>query len=151
MKNTQFTRQERFAIIWLQFLLFFSVLAGILFASYPHSFFQYLNNIGLIFFDFRSPTFGAIPFDLWWIFSLSLMLILIYITFQAQRDWLRYCQLVVIIILAKGSSFLGLLGLFFLTPPHFFYLVGAIVEGVLFLTTAYVYAKAIHSRNFQAN
>ena len=139
-------------IVWLQFLLFVFLISGVLFAFHPHTFFQYLNNIGLVFFNFRSPPLGETPFDLWWVFSLSLMFILIYTAFEAQKDWLRYFQLTVLIILAKGVSFVALLALIFLTPnPHFFCIVGAIVEGLLFFITSYVYAKAVKSRNFQAN
>lgn len=148
MKNAHFTKQERFILVWLQFLLFSFLILGALFAFQPMILLQYINNIGLVFFDFRSPPLGEVPFDLWWVLTLSLMAVLIYITFQAQRDWLRYFQFVSIILLTKFVSLVGFLALIFLTPPHFFYLVGAVVEALLFLTTAYVYVKAIKSRNF---
>lgn len=148
MKNAQFTRQERFMIVWLQFLLFFFLLTTFLLIFLPYTFFGYLNNIGLVFFNFSSPRLTVLPFDIWQVLTTSLMVILIVVTFQAQREWLRYFPFVSIILMAKGICLVGLLALIFLTPPHFFYILGAVVEGVLFVVTAYSYAKAIRSRNF---
>ena len=151
MKNTHFTRQERFIVDWLRFLVIGFLGIGLTFATIPNILFQYIDSIGLVFFNYKSLPIEENVFHLWWVLSLTLLLVLVVACFLAQRDWLRYCQLVPTVILAKGASFAGLLALTLLQPTHFFYLVGSIVDGLLFFSTWYFYAQAIKSRSFTAH
>jgi len=142
------TRQERFMIGWLRFLTLAFIVLGVLLANQPHYFFHYLDSIGLVFFNYNSQPVEPHPFDLWWVLTFSLLIVLVTISFQAQRDWLRYSIFVPLLILAKGVSFIGFLFLTLTSPIHFFYIVGAAVDGFLFLTTLYFYAQAEKSRSF---
>lgn len=148
MKNTQFTKQERVMMGWLRFLIITFILVGFLFATQPEYFFKYIDSIGLVFLNYRSAPLEPLERDLWWILSLSLMIILVYASFKAQRDWLQFSSFVPIILLEKGFAFPGFLYLAFRHSPHFFYIVGSAIDGLLFLITTYLYVQAIKSRSF---
>lgn len=112
----------------------------------PDLFFNYVNDIGRVFFHYYSPSLPTSDRDLWRVLSVVLVGMLTYVSYLSQSDWLRYYRFVPLLILAKSLSLFGFLFLIFFTPPHFFYIVGALVDGLLFLFTWYYYAQAIKSR-----
>lgn len=133
---------------WLRFLTLAFVVLAILLANQPHYFFRYLDSIGLVFFNFSSQPVEPHPFDLWWVLTFALIVVLVTISFQAQRDWLRYSIFVPLLILAKGVSFIGFIFLALTEQSHFFYIVGAVADGLLFLITLTFYVQAEKSRSF---
>lgn len=148
MKDAHFTRQERDIILWLRFLLGCFFVAGIVFTFLPNYFLNYLDSIGLVFFNFHSVPLVNPRLEIWWVLSLALMGVLIYSCFQAQFNWLRFHHVVPIIIVAKLISFLGFLALAIFHPTHFFYLVASLVDGVICFVTWYSYVQAIKSRSY---
>ena len=148
MRDAGFTRQERDIILWLRFLGACFLILGVLFTAKPNYLLQYMDNIGFVFFNFRSAPLENPRYEIWWILSLWLMACLAYASLQAQFDWLRNQHLVPIIIIAKAVSTLGFLSLTLFHPTHFFYIVGAVVDGVICLTTTYAHIKATKSRPF---
>lgn len=133
-------------IYWLRFLaITFAILFG-LFLFIPDTFLSYLNDLGLVFFHFTSPRAAPFPPNLWQCLSLVLMLLMFFISFRAQSDWLRFTNFVPLILLEKAICAVAFLVLILLQPIHFSYIVGLVVDGLLFLLTAYAYAKAIQSR-----
>jgi len=148
MKDTHFTRQERDIILWLRFLTGAFVICGLIFLIHPNYFLQYLDDIGMVFFNFRSLPLENPKYEMWWVLTLALMGFLTYASFQAQTNWLRYHNLIPPVIIAKGISTLGFLSLTIFHPTHFFYIVALLVDGIICLTTWYAYAQAIKSRTF---
>lgn len=146
MKDSHFTRQERNVIHWLRFLTLTYFGAAILLGFIPDLFLTYLANIGRVFFNFHGVPLGRTGWDFWQVFSLVFLALLGWTAFRAQRDWLRFAPFVPLILFAKGFCTLGFLAILFWGPPHFFYIVGALFDGVLFFLTWYTYAQAIHSR-----
>lgn len=146
MRDANFTRQERFLIQWLRFLTLVFFGAGLIIGFSPDLFFNYLNDIGRVFFHYYSSSLPNQDWDFWRMLSVVLMGMLAYIAFLSQSDWLRYYRFVPLLILVNGSCLFGFLSLLLSTPPHFFYIVGAMVDGLLFLFTWYYYAQAIKSR-----
>ena len=148
MKNSHFTRQERHIILWLRFLTFSFLMVGLVFAFQPNYFLQYLDSVGLVFFNFQSHSLGHPQFEIWWILALSAMGAMTYAAFQAQSDWLRYHLLVPVIIISKAIAAFGFLAVIVFYPTHFFYIVAFVVDALLCLTTIYAYAQAIQSRSY---
>lgn len=148
MRDAHLTRQERFIILWLRFLLVLFLLFGALFVFIPDRLFQYVNAIGLAFFHFKSapPPYGAREF--WWILALGYKGVLAHACFEAQKNWLLSHHFVPIVILGKGISAVGLTLLAFSFHANFFYIVGAGLDGILVLLTSYFYVQALKSRSF---
>lgn len=146
MREAHFTRQERILIQWLRFLTFYFVGGVLIIAFFPNLFLQYINDIGFAFLGFPNLGFEAVGWDAWRLLSLALLAVLTSLTFLSQRDWLTHCRFVPPVIFAKGLCALGFPALYFLTTPHFFYLMASVADGLLFLLTWYYYAQAIHSR-----
>lgn len=146
MRDAHFTRQERDVILWMRvlFVAFFAV--GCTFAFHPNYFLHYLDSFGAIFFNFQSESLHPPQFEIWWVLSIALMTTLSYLAFMAQNNWIRYHPLVIAIIIAKIISALGFAALALFHPTHFFYIVAAIVDSVIGLTTWYAYAQAVKSR-----
>lgn len=148
MRDAHFTRQERFIIAWLKLLCAGFFLVGILFAIYPNYLFEYLNEIGAVFFNYPSPPLVDPKRDIWWILSLAFMASLAYACFLAQANWFRHNNLIPLVILAKVLTTIGFGLEAYLHPTHFFYIVAGALDGLLFLITAFAYVKAINSRTY---
>ena len=147
MKNFQYTRQERYMLFWLRLLLTAFILAALLFVFIPSLLFEYLNNIGWVFFNFSSATVRYPTVEFWWVMSVGYKGVLAYVCFQAQRHWFQNHHFVPIIILGKVISAVGLTLLVFSAQPQFYYLVGAVTDGLIVLITWYFYGKALNSRS----
>ena len=148
MQNIHFTKQERDIILWLRFLAAAFLVVGVVFAVNPNYFLQYLDSVGVVFFNFTNLPLENPKHEIWWVLSLGLIGSLSFACFEAQFDWLRFNVLVPVIIVAKLISFLGFLVLTLFYFTHFFYIVACIADGVICLTTWYAYATAIHSRTY---
>lgn len=132
--------------LWLRLLLAAFLLIGLLFAFVPVSLFQYLNDIGRAFFNFSSPPVRYPPMEFWWILSLGYKGVLAFACFQAQRNWFRNHHFVPLVILGKAISAMGLTLLSFSDKPQFYFLTGAVSDGLIVLLTWYFYGKALNSR-----
>lgn len=148
MKDSHHTKQERDVILWMRFLTVAFFAVGAIFAFHPNYFLNYLDSFGAIFFDFTSVPLTPPQFEIWWVLSLALMGTLSYLAFMAQHDWVRYHPLAIGIIIAKAISAFGFAALAIFHPAHFFYIVAAIADGILWLVTWYAYAQAIKSRTY---
>ena len=148
MRDAHFTRQERDAILWMRvlFVAFFAV--GAIFAFHPNYFLNYLDGFGAVFFNFASEPLNPPQFEIWWVLSIALMITLSYLAFMAQHNWIHYHPLVIAIIIAKAISALGFAALAIFHPTHFFYIVAAGVDIVIWLVTWITYAQAVKSRTY---
>lgn len=149
MRNAHYTKQERAIIFWLRLLTIAFLGSGALLLLIPQILFQYIDNIGLVFLNFPSAPLSETEFDFWRIISLVGIFLLTYAAFSAQWNWLRNHNMVPMIILAKAITAISFASLAYWQEKHFFYIVGAAVDGVLCLVTLYAYAKALTSRTFQ--
>ncbi len=148
MRDAHFTRQERDVILWMRFLTVAFFAVGVTFAFHPNYFLHYLDSFGAVFFNFTSVPLTPPQFEIWWVLSLALMGTLSYLAFMAQHDWVRYHHLAIGILIAKAISAIGFAALALFHPAHFFYIVAAIVDGILCSVTWVAYAQAIKSRAY---
>lgn len=149
MKNAHYTKQERQIILWLRFLTIAFLLVALSFAFIPNIVLEYIDSIGLVFFNFSSQNLAQDPsYQIWWVLSLAGLFGLAYAAFLAQKNWLRYYTLVPLIALTKGFSAIGMGSVAYFHPAHFFFIVGSCMDGLLFLVTVTCYVKAIHSRTY---
>lgn len=163
MKNAHYTKQERQIILWLRFLTIVFLFVAFAFAFIPNTIFEYIDSIGLVFFNFSSQGLSTQGLDarglvtqglqdpsyqIWWVLSLAGLFGLAYAAFLAQKNWLRYYTLVPLIALTKGFSAIGMGSVAYFHPTHFFFIVGSCTDGLLFLVTLTCYVKAIHSRTY---
>lgn len=148
MKHANFTKQERAIIIWLRLLTACFTLFTLLFAIHPTYLLQYADSVGYVFFQFTSEAIDPPQMSFWWTLSLGLMAALTYLTFQAGRDWLRFQLYVPPVLIAKLVTTAGFWLAWVFQPVHFFYIIGGIIDSLIFLTTWILYAQAIKSRSF---
>lgn len=147
MKEAGLTKQERgfLTLIRIWMILFF--LATILFIIGPDWTLNYLVAIGRGVFGWHEApiTLGAERF--WCVLAIALLAALTYLCFEAQRDFLRNIEYARSIIIAKFVSTVGFVICLLFYEHRFFYLVGAIIDGLIFILTWYYYNAAIKSRS----
>jgi hypothetical protein len=126
-------------------ILFF--LAAILFIVGPDWMLNYLVAIGRgIFGWIESPiVLGAERF--WCVLAIAHLVTLTYLCFEAQRDFLRNIDYARAVIIAKLASTVGFAVCLLFYEHRFFYLVGAAIDGMIFILTWYYYNAAIKSRS----
>lgn len=147
MKEAGLTKQERsfLAIIRIWMILFF--LATILFIILPDTTLNYLTAIGRGIFGWSEPTITLGAERFWCVLTIALLATLTYLCFEAQRDFLRNIDYAKFIIVAKFVSTVGFVGCLIFYEHRFFYLVGALVDGLIFSITWYYYNAASKSRS----
>ena len=148
MRDTHFTLQERRMISWLRICAVFYLMLASLIAFLPNIFVNYINNLGLAFFDFISFDRQGNPLGHWWTMGVALMSVLVYCSFKAQSDWILYHLFTPILIIAGVVLTICFAVMAFIESIQFYFIVGG---GLFFFMTAitwFYYVKAIHSRTF---
>lgn len=146
MKNAGFTRQERSFIALMRIWAVAFFLTAILFAVAPDYTINYLTSVGTEIFGWQSDPiqFGNERF--WLVLAITLLVTLSYISAIVQRNLLRNIGYARPVIVAKLFSSVGFIFALTRGQHHFIYLAGAIVDGLIFLITWRMYAKAVKSR-----
>jgi hypothetical protein len=147
MKEAGLTKQERNFLALLRAWMILFLFAMGIFIIAPDWMLGYLTAIGRGIFGWREPpiTLGSERF--WLVLAIALLACLSYLCFVAQRDFLRNMEYAKAIIVSKFVSTVGFIICLVTVESRFFYLVGAIIDGFLFITTWYYYNAAAKSRS----
>lgn len=149
MRDAGYTKQERSLFTLTRILMVLFFLTTILFIILPNWTLTYLTNIGRGIFGFAQPPIPLGAEHFWLILAIAYLVALTYICFLVQHDFLRNIDYLKVIILAKFVSTVGFLFCFFKYDRYFFYIVGAAIDGLIFLITWYYYHAAKKSRTTQ--
>ncbi len=147
MKEAGLTKQERSFLALMRILMILFFLATLLFIFLPDWTLNYLTAIGRGIFGWQEPVIALGAERFWCVLAIALLACLTFIAFEAQRDFLRNIDYARPIIVAKLVSTVGFVVCLLWYEYRFFYLVGAIVDGIIFATTWYYYNAAIKSRS----
>jgi hypothetical protein len=120
--------------------------AGIAFAAVPDYILQYITRVGSGLFGWYAPPPHLGGERFWLVLAVTHVFILAYLCALVQRNLLRYISYARPVILSKFISATGFFLCLVLDERQFFYLVGGIVDGLIFLFTWRFYARAIKSR-----
>jgi len=122
------------------------LVAAVIFATIPDVLLNYINDIGRVFAAWQSPKveYGS---RFWLVLAVALLVSLAYTCMVAQAKPLRNTGYTRIVILAKFVSSLGFASMLFVDGRQFYYLVGAVVDGLICVITWRFYARATKSRN----
>ena len=120
--------------------------AGLTFATVPDYILHYITRVGSVLFGWYAapPHLGGERF--WLVLAVTHVFILAYLCALVQQNLLRYIGYARPVILSKFFSALGFFLCLILDGKQFFYLVGGVVDGLIFLFTWRFYARAIKSR-----
>jgi hypothetical protein len=147
MKEAGLTKQERNFLALLRAWMILFLFAMGIFIIAPDWMLDYLTAIGRGIFDWREPTITLGNERFWLVLAIALLACLSYLCFVAQRDFLRNMEYAKAIIVSKFVSTAGFVICLVTVEARFFYLVGAIIDGILFVTTWYYYNAAAKSRS----
>jgi hypothetical protein len=146
MRDAGFTRQERTFILLMRLWVLCFLGAAILVAWMPNTLLAYLNDIGRTFANWDSPPIeGGTHF--WIVLSIALLCTLAYVSAVAQSSLLRHIDYAKVVILAKAISAMGFAAMLHFDQREFYYVAGAVIDGLIALITWRVYARAARSRN----
>ena len=140
------TLQERQLIYCLRWWVGFFAAATVLFAAFPFDVIYWLNNIGHAIFRWPYKSLGLPNEHFWQILAVSLLATLTYIAAIAQSDIRQNLSYVKLIIVAKFVSSAGFLTALVITGPYFVYLVGAVIDFLIFAITLFCYRRTVVSR-----
>lgn len=146
MKYAGYTKQERNFITLMRLLMIAFLGAACIFAAIPDVLLNYINDIGKVFADWQSPPYAGGGY-FWLVLAVSLLVVLSYACFLTQRSPVRNGGYARLVILAKFITAAGFAALLYLDGRQFYYLVGAVIDGLIFIVTWRVYAKASISRS----
>lgn len=146
MLDGPLTRQEKMLIIILRWwmILFTVALAGFIFFS--DRLLEILAIAGDGIFKWRWGMILPSEDYFWLVLTVSLMSVLIYSAYKAQSDIIKNICYVNVIIISKIASTVGFIVALIFSVHAFAYLVGAIVDGSIFLITIFAYRSALRSR-----
>jgi len=147
MKEAGFTKQERNFLTLIRIWTVLFLLATTVFALAPDWLLLYVNAIGRSIFGWRETVLLPGNERFWVVLSVSMLATLTYICFVTQHDFLRNMDYAKAIIVSKLVSTLGFIFCFAALEQRFIYLVGALVDGMIFLITWYSYNAAVKSRS----
>jgi hypothetical protein len=146
MKYAGFTMQERTFITLMRVWSVAFLATGILFATIPNILLNYINDIGKVFLGWQSPPTAAGGF-FWLVLAVALLFVLSYCCMLAQASALRNFDYARLVMVAKFISAAGFAAMLFIDGRQFYYLVGAVIDGLIFIITLRVYVKAAKSRS----
>jgi len=146
MKEAGYTMQERSFILLMRVWAVLFLGAAILFAAIPQVLLTYLNDIGRTFFAWESPPIDA-GGHFWLVLAVAFLVCLSYICALAQSNPLRHAEGVRVVILGKFLTAVGFASVLLLGEKQFYYLVGAAVDGCIFLITWRISSRSARSRN----
>lgn len=146
MRVSGYTKQERSLLTLIRILMVLFLLATILFIIAPNWTLDYLSAIGRGIFGFSEPPIKLGQEHFWLVLAIAYLSSLTYICFIAQNDFLRNMDYMGIVIFSKLVSTIGFAICFFKFDYRFFYLVGLLIDGLIFLLTLFYYNAAKKSR-----
>ncbi len=146
MREAGFTKQERSLLTLTRMLMVLFFLATILFIVLPTWSLNYLSDLGQVVFGFDSQALELGAHKFWLVLAVGYTSLLTYVCFIAQNDFLRNMEYLKIIIFGKFITAVGFIICFFNYDYVFYYLVGAVVDSLLFILTLHYYHAAKKSR-----
>lgn len=146
MREMGFTLQERRLTTLMRWWFGVFVAAGAGFAMFPSEIIYWLNTIGRMIFGWKHPGLTLPLEHFWQILAVSLLAVLTYAAFEAQRDIRQNIGHVKIIILSKFATSAGFLLAFVLAGHYFAYLAGMAIDLIILLITWFCYRSAVSSR-----
>jgi hypothetical protein len=147
MKEAGLTKQERGCLAMLRIWMVLFFLTTVLFIVLPDTTLYYITAVGRGIFGWREPAIALGAERFWCVLAVSLLATLTYICFEAQRDFLRNIDYTKAVIVSKLFSTAGFVLCLIFYEHRFFYLVGAVVDGLIFAITWYYYGAACKSRS----
>ena len=120
--------------------------AGVAFATVPDYLLRYITRVGSGLFGWYAPLPQLGGERFWLVLAVTHVFILAYLCALVQRNLLRYLSYARPVIISKFFSALGYFLCLFLVEKQFFYLVGGVVDGLIFIFSWRFYARAIKSR-----
>ncbi|HQG13757.1 MAG TPA: hypothetical protein PLT05_05265 [bacterium] len=147
MKMTNYTKQERTLILFMRIIGVAFLIAAAVFTSSPDYILNYITDIGSVFFGWKSPR-GALGAEKFWLVpAVALQISMAYSAFMVQKDPALHIEHSRHIIMSKFICAAGFTALLFAESMQFFYLLGTVVEGLIFVITLLIYRSAMRSRN----
>ena len=146
MRQMWLTLQER-QLLWL--LRWWTGLfagATVIFAVFPEGLIYWINAVGHTIFKWPYRSLPEPAEHFWQVLAVSLLVVLTYIAFEAQREIRENFSLVRIIIVSKFVTSAGFLLAFVLDGTYFAYLVGLAVDFLIFALTWFCYHRAAVSK-----
>ena len=146
MRDAGYTKQERSLLTLIRILMVLFLLTTILFIVAPNWSLEYITAIGRGIFNFPEPPIRLGEEHFWLVLAIAYVASITYICFIVQNDFLRNIDYIKVVIFSKFISTFGFIYCFVRMEPHFFYIVGAAIDGLIFLVTWYYYHGAKKSR-----
>lgn len=146
MRDAGFTKQERNFVAFMRFIGLVYLFFAFAFLFFSEWIFTYVSQVGLAFFRWKHTASSVSDFQFWYVLGLSSFFVLSYCALKAANNSLRHIHYASVLLVAKFTSALGFLYLFYTSTPLFIYLVSAIIDGILFLVTLHYYTQAKRSR-----
>ena len=146
MRDAGFTKQERNFVAFMRLLGLVYLFFAFAFLFFSEWIFNYVSQIGITFFHWKHTATSASDFQFWFVLGLSSFFVLSYCALKAANNNLRHIHYASVILVAKATSTLAFLYVFYTSTPLFLYLVSGIVDAILFLVTLHYYSQAKRSR-----
>jgi len=146
MRHAGFTKQERNFITLMRAWVVAFLGAAVLFGAIPLILLNYINDIGKVFLNWRSPSIAA-GGELWRVQAVVLNFALAYVCAIAQGSALRNAGYARIALLCTLASAIGFAAMIFVDGPQFYYLAFAVAYGAAFLITLWFYQSSARSRS----
>ncbi|MFH1875175.1 MAG: hypothetical protein ABH859_08370 [Pseudomonadota bacterium] len=147
MREAGLTKQERGLLTLTRVLLVLFFLATILFIILPTWSLNYLSDLGQVVFGFKTQAIELEAHKFWLVLAVGYTAVLTYACFIAQSDFLRLMDYLKIVIFGKFVTASGFIFCFLKYDYVFYYLVGAVIDSLLFFITLYCYHAAKKSRS----
>ncbi|MDO8519524.1 MAG: hypothetical protein Q7T11_05115 [Deltaproteobacteria bacterium] len=139
--NSAEQKLKRLLQLWI---VLFSA-ATFVFYFGQHFLFRTLNDLSFHLSSSLKPI--PLPTERFWLsLTMSLMITLVFLCYQAQKDIRTHLKLVAALLVSKFASTLFFFVSFVLDERYGAYLVGIFVDGSIFLITTYFYQKAASQR-----
>jgi len=146
MREMWLTLQERQLIWLLRWWVGVFLATAIVFAFFPAELIYWMNIVGKTIFHWHHEWLPPPTEHFWQVLSVSLLIVLTYVAFEAQRDIRQNFSFVKIIILSKIVTTLGFLCAFIFDGVYFVYLSGMIIDLSVLLLTWFCYSRSSASR-----
>ncbi len=147
MRHAGYTKQERVLLTVVRVLTVAFLLTALTFAIAPDYILDYMKDIGNVFFEWNAPSVDLGGQHFWLIMAVSFTATLGYLCFLAQSNLIRNIGYLRPVIFSQLLTTIGFIICIFISDAQFFYLVGAIVDGLIFVVLWRLYAMAMRSRN----
>ena len=140
------TLQERKLTTLMRWWVGLFAAATVGFAIFPQKIIYWMNVIGYTIFKWPVRMMPNSSESFWNIMSVSLLVVLTYMAYMAQKDIRQNLGYVKVIIISKLVTSVGFLLALIFSEAYFGYLVGLVVDFTLFLITIFYYHRTEVSR-----